>query len=1219
MLRHVRRALTALVVAVAPLTAQQAVVSRGQISPDTLAGRVVTDSGAPVAAVPVVVTRGPDRAVFRTMTDADGRWRMVVDSGTGDYLVYVAATGFKPSRTRVTRAGAETRLDVVLTLTSSAPSTLATVTVVARKREAPQRGGVDLSMRANAETPVDGVASNLSPAQAGDIASMAGTIPGLQVTPSGIAALGLTGGTLVTLNGMGFAGAELPRGVPVTTRVSTTTWDVARGGFSGAQVDVSVEEGSFFKRRSFTSSFDAPALQVSDASARALGVPIARLDLNAASSGPIDAHDRFAYSVGMRLRRRTAHIPSLATASDQALRTVGASPDSVRALIATLATLGAPAARLGGSSRTDVQLLGRVNRISYSAETFEPTPRTYGVVGYLSVSDESGVGRSALDAAATAATRRDLVASVQGEHSLRSATWLRDSKVAVSLQRLEIDPGAFGPVGTVRIAGATANDGGLASMRFGAGDALARDLTRVMVDATHTANTFVTANRRHRLKLFAQARVDLSRDAAVPGAAGQYSYLSLNDLRLNQPASYSRVLTQPERRGATLNGAVGVGSTWRRSQFFSMEYGLRSEVNQFLTTPEENAVLASSLGVSTRSAPTRVGLSPRIGVRWVYAKKVEGGGIFFARDAMRYQEVNGILRAGIGEFRNFISPEFLAGPMAGTGVPNASIARLLCVGATVPTADWGGFASGATPPPSQCATGAPGLGAIAAPVSAIDPAWRTPRAWRASLGWSAAVRGTTVSVEGIGSLNLDQPATVDANFAGVSQGTLAAEENRPVYARAADIAPTTGLISPTASRRDPAYAGVRLLMSSARSVSSQLRINVDPPYWKGLFTRGTYVVGQVRSRENGFDQNTAGDPHVTEWTPSTLDVRHQVQLQASYGWQLVSLSGFLNVFSGTPFTPIVQGDINGDGLAFNDRAYVSRTVPGDSVASAQLATLFANSPAAVQRCLRADEGRSARRNGCRGPWTATLNASLSASFRRGAFREPIRVALFFENPLAAVDRVLHGQNIRGWGTVAAPDPTLLAVRGFDPVSGRFAYEVNSRFGATDPLLSAVRAPFRATIDVTVPLGATLPQQQLARSLRDGRTRPGPRLDVAQLKARYARNVSNPMAGVLDERDSLFLSAEQVRQIDSVSAVFQTRVDSVWTELATYLTVLEQTYNEREALERQERATDAAWEIARQESQVLTRILLPVQLPLLPWPASYLRTAKPGMKIRIFTG
>lgn len=193
MLRHVRRALTALVVAVAPLTAQQAVVSRGQVSPDTLAGRVVTDSGAPVAAVPVVVTRGPDRAVFRTMTDADGRWRMVVDSGTGDYLVYVAATGFKPSRTRVTRAGAETRLDVVLTLTSSAPSTLATVTVVARKREAPQRGGVDLSMRANAETPVDGVASNLSPAQAGDIASMAGTIPGLQVTPSGIAALGLTG------------------------------------------------------------------------------------------------------------------------------------------------------------------------------------------------------------------------------------------------------------------------------------------------------------------------------------------------------------------------------------------------------------------------------------------------------------------------------------------------------------------------------------------------------------------------------------------------------------------------------------------------------------------------------------------------------------------------------------------------------------------------------------------------------------------------------------------------------------------------------------------------------------------------------------------------------------------------------------------------------------------------------------------------------------------
>jgi hypothetical protein len=77
-----------------------------QSEPDVVRGRVTDDSARAVVGATVMITRGPDRLTQRTTTDSSGAFSSRFEQGTGDYLVYVSATGFKTERRRVQRQGA---------------------------------------------------------------------------------------------------------------------------------------------------------------------------------------------------------------------------------------------------------------------------------------------------------------------------------------------------------------------------------------------------------------------------------------------------------------------------------------------------------------------------------------------------------------------------------------------------------------------------------------------------------------------------------------------------------------------------------------------------------------------------------------------------------------------------------------------------------------------------------------------------------------------------------------------------------------------------------------------------------------------------------------------------------------------------------------------------------------------------------------------------------
>src|SRR6476661_5875770 len=97
------RAIFAALVAVAIVGAS---APAQQLVPEVIRGRV-TDDSAHALVAEVIVTRGPDRLVEKTTSDSSGNFRVRFEQGTGDYLVYVAATGFKAARRRVQRQSDE--------------------------------------------------------------------------------------------------------------------------------------------------------------------------------------------------------------------------------------------------------------------------------------------------------------------------------------------------------------------------------------------------------------------------------------------------------------------------------------------------------------------------------------------------------------------------------------------------------------------------------------------------------------------------------------------------------------------------------------------------------------------------------------------------------------------------------------------------------------------------------------------------------------------------------------------------------------------------------------------------------------------------------------------------------------------------------------------------------------------------------------------------------
>ncbi len=1161
-IRRMLRPIAAVVIALAGVAMARPVVAQV----DVIRGRVVGPDSLPLESVAVTATSISGNVNRTASTDKNGRFTITFPGGDGDYLVGFAIIGYAPKRFEVKRT-ADQEILIANTTMLRTGARLDAVTVTAA-REKPKRNDAspDISGTERTTNP-----AALPPDEMGNLAAMAASIPGVTLVPgadgdpSGFSVLGLTPDqNATTLNGMNFGQSNIPRDAGVSSSLVTNPYDVSRGGFSGGQFNLRTQSGSNFITRWMSLNVDAPQLQWTDAAARSLGQQYTNLSLGGRVSGPI-SFDKAFYNFSYQLGQRANDLRTLLNTDPLGLQTSGIASDSVSRLLAILHNQTVPSS-IGQLPSRRIANSGSIFGTVDVAPPSSTTGQTFNMTFSGNWGKQTPASALTAELPAHSGDRVNWQGFLQGRHSSYFGIGiLSETQAGYSASRNYGTPYLLLPSGTVRV-NSTFADGtdGVKTIAFGGSSALGTSQTSQSVDAANQLSWF-SANNKHKVKFTTEIRRDAYSQDQTTNRLGSFSYNSLAALQANTPAIFTRQLQPRTRSGSELVGGASLGDSWRFSDALQFQYGLRVDGSRFTQAPTENPDVERIFGVRNNQVPNNAYVSPRLGFSWGYGTAAQVAGFEGAVRGPR-----AVVRGGAGFFQNVPAATLIGSAIDNTGLPG-SLQQLVCVGTATPTPDWAGYAADPSRVPTTCADGSTGtVFANSAPnVSLFSREFASPRSLRSNLNWSGAVLNNILNAtfEGVYSLNMHQASTVDLNFNPVTRFALANEGNRPVFVQPTSIVPTTGTIGSGDARVTPLFSHVNELRSDMRSESRQLSARISPLGFNTNYSWSlAYVYSNFRERTRGFS-STVGNPLDVEWARSPFDSRHQITYNLAYNfYDFVRVSWFGSFRSGTPFTPLIAGDVNGDGFS-NDRAFVfNPATTADPALAASMQSLLDHSSSEARSCLTKQLGTLAGRNSCEGPWTST--ASLSFSFNPLKVRLPQRATLSFavSNPLGAADLVLHGENrLRGWGQTAFPDQSLLYVRGFDPSTNRYKYEVNQRFGSTLPAFSAIRAPVTLTAMMRIDVGPPRERQLLTQQLDRGRKTEGQKTSEQILKLIYGSgSLPNAMAGILRQSDSLNLTGKQADSLATMNRWYLVRLDSIWTPVSKRLAALPDRYDQAEA-------------------------------------------------------
>ena len=1115
---------------------------------DIITGVVTGADGKPISDALVEATSLDTRVTRQQRTNDRGRYTILFPEGGGQYRMSFRYVGMTPRQLTVTREADEDRLVADVQLTSQ-PVQLDEIVVRGRPQprnvDRPTPGSVERNLSPDqiARLPIDATDLNI-------LATLVPGVVGVDATDTTAAAFSVAGqrttANNLTLDGLTFGSGSIPQDALRSTRVITSTYDVARGQFSGGLIAATTRSGTNVVQGSGTYTLRSSALSIS-ADSSAFGQGYTQNLIGGGLGGPFQQNRFFGFG-SLQGQFRDDAVQSLLDADPATLERLGVSPDSVSRFLTLVTAAGVPVNQPAVDPNRSTDSYTGIGRLDFnlsdahtltlrgdwrhtSQEPFRISSTSLPQTGGTSASTGGG-GMAILSSRFGSSVINELRAYLSG--SIRSAA-----------------PLLVLPEGRVQVTSQLADGSqGISMLSFGGGTSVAQSGDTRALEITDEVS-LIPGSGAHRLKLGTFFNSTHYQEDVTPNRYGTFTYNSLADLEANLPASFTRTLGPRVRQGTAQNYALYLGDVWRRSAALQLTYGVRFEGAGFSGAPAYNPLVDSVFGLRTDHMPSEVHLSPRVGVTWT-AGRTQG---FLPRT---------IVRGGVGEFRSPAPTGLFASAQNATGLAGGE-QQLFCVGSDVPAPEWSAYLADPSAIPTACAGGSSITSAARPNVTVFDPHFTAPRSWRTSLGIVRRLSDLiAVNLDASYARGVSQYGFTDRNLNPTVAFRLADEGNRPVYVPSALIVPGTGAISMNDSRLNQAFGQVFEINSALASDSKQLTLGLNGITRKGAIFSLSYTYSRSRDQSSfsccapsaGFSSpTTAGDPNSPEWATSDFERRHAflgiLTYPLSAAFELTTIARFT---SGVPYTPRVAGDINGDGTR-NDRAFVygPGSAPDTAIADG-MSRLLQNASGRVRDCLESQEGQVAGRNSCAGPWQPSLD--LQANWRPAflGLNRRLAISLVTVNLLRGVDDLLHGSaNAHGWGQPARPDPTLLSVTGFDPAAQRFTYTVNERFGATGGTANAIRMPFQIGLQMRFTIGPDRRREALqglrGQGQRGGGARPGaggpgggpggaPGGPGAFL-SRLETLLPNPATGVLALRDSLKLLDDQVSRLrlieDSLTA------------------------------------------------------------------------------------
>jgi len=1148
------RLLLVLAVGLFALAPARAAAQAG-VGTDIITGTILGDDGSPVQDANVEAYSLETQVTRRAHTDARGRFTILFPDGGGQYRMSVRVLGMNPRTALLTRDADEDRLVWNVSLETSAV-TLDAVNVnggpLLRGGEAPTPGSTERVLNPDqlARLPVD----------PSDLASLVSLVPGVlpisgsDSTASAFSVAGLgPDANAVTLDGLLFGNTTVPQEGLRQTRVVTNTYDVSRGQFSGGLVSSTTRGGSNVLQGSFTGIARNQDVAV-DAGDSPFTEGFTQNQISGGLGGPIVKDRMFIFASGMA-RLRSDPQQTLFSASPADLIRLGVSPDSVTRFLRLADSLGVPINSVpGADTRASNNLSGlvRFDWVLSNAHTltlrgnWNGTSQNPSRLGSLSLPQTGGdVKNSGGGLMATLTSRF-------------GATVLNELRGFYQGATDHGNPFSLVPQARVQVASDLPDTSlGITTLVFGGNAGLPTSLVTSSFEASNELS-WLPGSGSHRFKAGVDWLTERTDNLIGGDEYGTFVYNSLGDLATDSAASYRRTLGIIERRSYDQQWGAYAGDVWMVTRPFQLTYGLRLEGSSFGDPPAYDSAVDAIYGLRTDRLPSETHLSPRAGFTWTFGSAPAG-------EFRAFQPATWVVRGGVGEFRNQAPTNLVAQARASTGLASQTTAQVSCFGAGVPTPDWSWYFQNIDSIPGSCASaGGPALSA-APSVAVLAPGFETPRAWRGSLSVERRLTQLLrLTVEGSLARGVAQTGLTDVNLDATPRFTLPSEGNRPVYVSPAAIAPGTGVASFAASRVDSAFGTVVEARSNLYTSSAQLTTTLGGVFGPGIVFSASYTLQRARDEQTGLRGTTPGDPNVAAWARSDFERQHNFVLTVTYPFSTaLEITSVGRLTSGVPFTPLVGGDVNGDGLR-NDQAFIFAPGSGTPLAQA-MARLLATASPSVRGCLERQIGTVAARNSCLGPWQGSLDFQLNWRPAFWGLNHTLQISVVTYNFLRGLDELLHGVNgAEGWGLQTRPDGTLLYVTGFNPSTSEYAYQVNDRFGATYGSATAYRPPFQIGIQARFTIGPDRVRQALD-AMRGG-VRGGfagfggaggafggsggfrPQLSLDVLISRIDSVLPNPAGVALALKDSLKLDSGQVVLLeplrDSLAARNAVRVDSL---------------------------------------------------------------------------
>ena len=312
-------------------------------STDVIVGRVTdADTGTPIGQASVSATSLATGRVRSVVTSADGRYLLVFADGGGRYVLHARRLGYSEATIAVARRAEADRINADLAL-SAAAAVLDRVIVFGRTSDSTAAGGSGTGRTLTQER-----VNRLPLDNAGDLAAIAALTPGVvstSATDTTTASFSVAGQrptqNHISLDGLTFAAGTVPRDAVRSTRVVTSTYDVAKGQFSGGEVASSTRSGTNKRQTSLAYDAQSDELQVGAAPSAAFSRQYSLSRVSGSMGGALVQDRLFAFGA-IEASRKVNPIATLLVSDPRTNARLGIATDTVTRFLNTVSALGIP-------------------------------------------------------------------------------------------------------------------------------------------------------------------------------------------------------------------------------------------------------------------------------------------------------------------------------------------------------------------------------------------------------------------------------------------------------------------------------------------------------------------------------------------------------------------------------------------------------------------------------------------------------------------------------------------------------------------------------------------------------------------------------------------------------------------------------------------------------------------------------------------------------------